>query len=119
MAYQHENALSICLSIYSLFLESLGIDNQKKKFEKIKDDLTDRKASIEQDLFIMDAFCSLNISVTNDGKLNHVKFKVAGTEFDSFQVPNNAEEIVPKFNEEYGPKLKPIINHVTQLSKRQ
>lgn len=115
MAYPPENAMAICLSIYSLFLERIRLDNQKKKIEDIKDQLTDRVVSIEQDLFLRDALCNLKISVTNDGQMNHVKFIVAGSEFDSFQIPNDAEVNVPSFNKKYGGNLDPMINHVTRL----
>lgn len=52
------------------------------------------------------------------GKMNDVKFIIAGTEFDSFQVSNDSEEIVSNFKEVYSSKIEPMLNHIVELQRK-
>ena len=50
--------------------------------------------------------------------MNDVKFIIAGTEFDSFQVSNDSEEIVSNFKEVYSSKIEPMLNHIVELQRK-
>lgn len=117
MAYPHEDAKAICLSTYSLFYKLLGIDGQIKKFDQVKRDteLTNQTVTIEDTFGILDTSSTLKIKVTNDGRWNYVKISVAGKEFESFELENDSEEILPEFEKRVSSHLKPIIDHIKKL----
>lgn len=117
MAKPHENALAICLATYSQLYRLLGIENQIKKYERIKLD-TDglvQSAVIEDTFHILDILGTVKIMVTNDGSNNFIKITLAGKEFKSFEVKNNVEESVPDFATIISPLLQPMLEHINAL----
>lgn len=119
MGTPYKDAKAVALSVYSLFYEEFGIDDQEKPFDTILNitETENKTITLEDDFTIGEDLFRLIIKSNSDGDICHVSLSLPGTKFPSFQVKSDAAQNAPNFKKSTAPKLEPMIRHINSLLK--